>query len=456
MGMGAVMGSKNLKAVVVRGRNRPPIWNDAAVADMTAWYAANMLSNEVCRSQIELPGFSLDIYTHSVWGMSLPVNNYRESVFQHLDGYRPEAVRQFYLGDAACTGCPNNCIKIVHAASAEAPDARASGLHQEAVGSLGPNLGLPDLRGALQANNMCNQWGIDPTSLGFSLSFAMECVEEGVLAPGDVPKGFRFGATEVALNVMRDTALRKGFGNLLADGSKRASEVVGRGAENFALHVKGLETEPWDPRSQTNLGLGYAVAAFGPRHDVCEHDADWDADPEVGYPHSIDSGRTLGVIGYMPMDHYGVDKVHRFKALSDFYSAADALGVCIFAVDPSRLLNVSRLATLVEGTTGWDSSAFEVMTWGERRHQIMRIYNYREGLTAADDDLPERFYHDPVPIGPRTGRGFERRRFREAIDFYYQMMGWDKTGSPLPATISRHHLDGIAGGSAVAGKQRLS
>jgi aldehyde:ferredoxin oxidoreductase len=453
MGMGAVMGSKNLKAVVVRGRHRPPLRNEQVVTQMTSWYAANMRSNEVCKSQLDLPGFSLDIHAHSVWGMSLPVNNYRESVFRHLEGYRPKEVERFYVGDAACAGCPNNCIKIVHAASPETPDARASGLHQEAIGSLGPNLGLPELRPVLQANNMCNQLGLDPTSLGFSMSFAMECVEEGVLSAGDVPGGFRFGATEVALKVMRDVAFRDGFGDLLAGGSKRAAETIGRGAEKFALHVKGLETEPWDPRSQTNLGLGYAVAAFGPRHDVCEHDADWDADPDVGFPHSIDSGRTLGVLGHMPMDHYGPDKVHRFKALSDFYSAADALGACIFAVDPSRLLTISHLAELVEATTGWDSSAYEVMTWGERRHQIMRMYNHREGLTAGDDDLPERFYHDPNPVGPRTGRGFDRKRFREVIDFYYQMMGWDTAGFPLPATISRHHLDGlVADQGAAAGR----
>jgi aldehyde:ferredoxin oxidoreductase len=299
---------------------------------------------------------------------------------------------------------------------------------------------MADVAVALQANNLCHQLGMDPSSLGFTLSFAMECLEEGVLTVGDVPPGFRFGDGNVALRAMRDTATRQGFGALIAEGAKRAADSIGHGAHQFALHVKGLEMEPWDPRSQKNLGLGYAVAAFGPRHDVCEHDVDWDADPNVGFPHSIDSGRTLGVLGFMRADYMGLDKVHRFKALSDFYSAADALGVCIFTADPARLLNVSRITSLVAAVTGWDTSGFEVMVWGERRHHIMRMYNYREGFSAADDELPARFYQDPNPVGLRSGRGFDRKGLRDAIDFYYQMMGWDPSGYPLPATISKHHL----------------
>jgi aldehyde:ferredoxin oxidoreductase len=440
MGMGAVMGSKLLKAVVLRGNHPPPIADEPALRSMTEWYAANMWDNEVCRSMLELPGFNLDIYWHHRWGMSLPVRNYRQSTFEHIERYRPEVVAGFYRNVAACSGCPQDCIKVMHPSGSNDLDPRASGLHQDAIGAFGSNLGLPDVADALRANNLCNQLGMDPSSLGFTLSFAMECVEEGALGAGDVPRGFRFGGALAALDVMRDTAQRQGFGELISQGTKRGAATIGHGAERFALQVKGLEMEPWDPRSQQNLGLGYAVAPYGPRHDVCEHDADWDSDPNVGFPHSIDSGRTLGVLGFMPMNYMGLDKVHRFKALNEFYSAADALGVCIFASDPARLLNVTRITAMVQGATGWDTSAFEVMRWGRRRNHIMRMYNYREGFNAADDHLPDRFYEDPNPVGPRTGRGFNREALREAIDFYYQMMGWDTTGYPLPATISEYHL----------------
>jgi len=444
MGMGAVMGSKLLKAVVLRGGHSPSVADESVLRSMTDWYAANMWLNEVTKSQLELPGFSLDVYWHHRWGMSLPVENYRRSTFEHIERYHPDIVSGFHHGIAACSGCPSNCIKYMHAPSPDSLDPRASGLHQDAIGAFGPNLGMSDVAVALRANNLCNQLGMDPSSLGFTLSFAMECVEEGVLSASDVPSGFHFAGASAALKVMRDTAFRSGFGDLLADGAKRAAATIGRGADRFALHVKGLEIEPWDPRSQQNLGLGYAVAPYGPRHDVCEHDADWDEDPQVGFPHSIDSGRTLGVLGHMPMGYMGLDKVHRFKALNEFYSAADALGVCIFTADPARLLNVSRIAELVQGTTGWDTSAYEVMRWGERRNHLMRLYNYREGFTAADDLLPAKFYEDPNPVGPRTGRGFDRKALRDAIDFYYQMMGWDQGGFPLPATVSLHHLTDAA------------
>ncbi len=199
------------------------------------------------------------------------------------------------------------------------------------------------------------------------------------------------------------------------------------------MHVKGLELVPFEPRSQTNLALGYAVAPVGPRYDICEHD--WDFDTQVGWEHTLELSRTLGILERIPMNAIGPEKVRNFKALLTLWSAADALDLCIFAIAPTRLLSLEQMAQLVHGVTGWETSSYELMRIGERRLHLMRWYNHREGLTAADDRLPERFYTEAIADGPRAGDRIDRDAFQQAIETFYAMMGWDAQGVPTAATL---------------------
>jgi aldehyde:ferredoxin oxidoreductase len=187
------------------------------------------------------------------------------------------------------------------------------------------------------------------------------------------------------------------------------------------------------------LALGYATAPIGPRYDICEHD--WDFDTSVGWDHSLDFTRTLGILERIPMEYIGAKKVRNFKVLNNLWSGADALGYCIFAIAPTRVLSLQIMTDMLGAITGWETSSYEILRWGERRNHIMRVYNNREGLTAADDWLPERFFDEPIDSGVKGGIRLDREAFKSAIKTYYEMMGWDEGGIPRPATLYDHHLE---------------
>jgi aldehyde:ferredoxin oxidoreductase len=150
---------------------------------------------------------------------------------------------------------------------------------------------------------------------------------------------------------------------------------------------------------------------------------------------------TLGILERIPMEYLGPDKVRNFKALSTLWSGCDALGICLYASAPTRLLSVQTMGELVAAITGWETSSAEIMRWGERRMHIMRLYNLREGLTAADDRLPDRFFEEAIKSGPKAGIKLDREAFAASIATYYEMMGWDEAGVPRPATLYDHHLE---------------
>lgn len=446
-GMGAVMGSKRLKAVVVRGDRRPPVADAAACRAITEGYAARLLDNPLTRWQFEPPGFSAWVHTHGT-DAALCTRNYRDSLFAGADAYHPDRFMAHYQGVAPCPGCPNDCIKVFGTAVPGVANGSAGGIHQEITGAFGSNLGIADPDVLFAANILCNDLGLDPDSLGFTLSMAMECVEEGLLDESDVGLPLRFGNAAAALAMTRRIAQREGFGDILAEGTRRAADRIGPDAARFALHVKGVELVPFEPRTQTNLALGYATAPVGPRYEVCEHD--WDYDTKVGWPHAMEGSRTLGILRRIPMADLRPEKVRNFKALNDVWSGADVLGLCLFAVAPTRLLKLDEMAELLAAVTGWETSSYEIMRFGERRNHLLRVYNLREGLTAADDTLPDRFFDDPIPDGDWAGTRLDRARFGACVRLYYQMMGWDEQGRPLPATLVDHHLEWTMGEAPAA------
>ena len=231
---------------------------------------------------------------------ALCTNNYSRNSFDNLESFKEENFLSHRINDLVCPGCPNNCIKSIHPDDSTDLDPRASGIHQEVTGTMGPNIGVSDLDMILRYNNLCNQYGLDPTSLGFTISFSMELFEKGILTSedGDVIK---FGDAVGVLKLIRNIALRDGLGSILGEGTRRASELIGKGSIACAMQVKGLEMVPFEPRSQTNLALGYAVAPTGPRYDICEHD--WDFDTNVGWDHTLTFCRTLGILGRIPMNY---------------------------------------------------------------------------------------------------------------------------------------------------------
>ncbi len=436
LGMGAVMGAKHLKAVVLRGGRTPEAADPERVASLNDSFAQRIDANPLARWQKEPPGFSAWLTLHGV-DAALCVKNYTEPGIDGIEAFQAERFLQRVRGHAPCPGCPNDCIKTLHPFGRGDLDPRASGIHQEVTGAMGPNLGIVDLDWVLAANNTTNQLGLDPTSLGFTVSFAMECFERGMLTAADGPP-VRFGDDKGAQRLIGDITHRRGLGGVLAEGTRAAAERIGRGASRYAMHVKGLEMVCFEPRSQSNLALGYATAPVGPRYDICEHD--WDFDTNSGWEHSLDGSRTLGILERVPGNEISHRKVAMFKALHTLWSAADALDLCIFAIAPTRLLSLSQMAQMLAAVTGWQTSSHEIMRIGERRNHIMRCYNLREGLGARDDTLPDRFFEEPIASGKRKGDVLDRARFQDAVRFYYSMMGWDSEGRPTQATLQDHGL----------------
>lgn len=437
MGMGAVMGSKRLKAIVLRGGALPPIANPAAFDTVNANFARDISHNTLSNWQKQLPGFA--VWVHLLGPESaLNTENFRTNIFPAMDAYHADYWLPHYQGVAPCPGCANDCMKIYQAESDLDP--RAGVVHQEITATLGPNIGATDIKVLLRFNNLCNQWGLDPVSLGFTLSFAMEAFEHGILTSDDTNGlDLRFGNHAAALEMARRIVCREGLGNVLAEGVRQAAAIIGKGAERYALHVKGLEMVPFEPRCQTNLALGYATAPIGPRYDICEHD--WDFDIEVGWEHSLKFARTLGIMERIPMEYVGAKKVRNYKALNNLWSGADALGYCIFAIAPTRALSLQIMTDMLAAITGWETSSYEILRWGERRNHLLRVYNNREGMTLADDWLPDRFFDEPIDSGVKQGARLDRQAFRAAIETYYEMMGWDEHGVPRPATLYDHHLE---------------
>jgi aldehyde:ferredoxin oxidoreductase len=435
MGMGAVMGSKNLKAIVLVEGSLPDLADPRAFARIDALNRSRISQNDLTRWQKEPPGFSAWIDTITDPGY-LSFENFRNGETPDIGPYAKSRFMEFYAGEGDCPGCPNECIKQFDTGTTKG----SGGIHQEVSGSLGPNVGLTDLNVLVQANIFCNLQGLDPVSAGFSISFAMECFEKGLLTKIDTGGiDLKFGANEAILPMLQMVVDRIGLGNVLAEGSRRAAEQLGPDTSPFAMHVKSVEMTCFEPRGQTNLGLGFAVAPIGPRYDICEHD--WDFDTRSGWTHTLESSRTLGILRRIPMDYLGRDKVRNFKALNNLWSACDALDFCIFASPPTRALTMTDLTEIVRAITGWETSAYELMRWGERRNHLMRVYNLREGFSSADDTLPDRFFTEPIRTRHNSQTRLDRNEFQKVLHTYYEMMGWDERGIPREATLIDYELE---------------
>ena len=454
MGVGAVMGSKHLKAVALRGCAPPAVSDPEELSGLRGEFEARMRGNSLSMWQKDPPGFSAAADLSDFDTAYIGYENYRSNLRVEHSNYTRARYLPFFRGEIVCPGCPNDCIKMIDPRDAagrparsdsggrpESGDPRPAGIHQEVTGALGPNIGNPNLELMLEANVLCNELGLDPVSLGFTISFAMECFEQGILTERETDgRPLRFGNEEIITPLIQDIAHRRGFGAVLAEGSRRAAARINAARPgDLAMHVKGVEMVSFEPRTQTGLALGYATAPVGPRYDICEHD--WDFDTATGWDHTLEQSRTLGILERLPMEHLGPDKVRTYKVLNTVWSACDALDLCVFASAPTRVLSLEMITRLITAVTGWHTSSYEFMRWGERRNHLMRVYNLREGLSAADDTLPKRFFTLPIDHGRLAGTVIDSVAFARSVKLYYEMMGWDETGVPRKATLYDHKLE---------------
>ncbi|MFC7642709.1 aldehyde ferredoxin oxidoreductase C-terminal domain-containing protein [Streptosporangium lutulentum] len=413
-GVGAVFGAKNLKAIVCVGDAEVPVANPDALASLAAFYREAIPGNRLAALQHGEPGFA-------GWVGDIPDPGYvavRNFSVPGENGLRPIAPHAYdgraVATEGGCPGCPNDCLKVY--APPGTPERRSGGLGQEAVLSLGWNLGIDDLDTVLGANALCHDLGLDPVSLGGTLAFAMECASRGLL-----PAGPAFGDADALAGLVRDVALRGGaLGDLLAEGSARASRLIGPEAAPYAMTVKGAEVPCFDPRVQPGIGIGYAAAPNGPRYDALEHDLDFD--PDLGLPYSFPEAARIGV---EPAEAVALDaeRGRRSARLLRLWSALDALNLCVFAGSPTRPLTIGHLTSLVTAVSGAGFTTEDLLDIGQRRLDLMRAYASRE--EGGPDELPGRFHDEPITSGPYAGAVLARDAFARARQSFYEELGWN-------------------------------
>lgn len=438
-GLGAVMGAKRLRAIAVRGTNPVPLAHPDGVRTLARWLAAN---DEKLNAGFRDTGTAGGVQYLNASG-GLPTRNFRQGHFEHAIRIAGETMRdEILVGRGSCWACIVRCKRIVggvHGSRVLHPI--YGGPEYESVAALGSCCGVSDLAAVALANERCAALGLDTIGTGIAIAFAMECYENGILTRADTDGlDLRFGNAEAMLAMVEAIGARRGLGAVLAEGAERAARIIGRGAEQFVMTVKGQEIPMHEPRFKHALGIGYAVSPTGADHMHNVHD---DGLAKMGRSFREDYW-PLGILSPMPVNDLSENKVRAFYYVSTWNHLYNSLGLCQFMpYSPNQVVD------LVRAITGWNVSLWELMKASERGQQMARLFNLRCGFAADDDRLPRRFY-EPFADGPLAGVALNPDAFNRALALYYGMMGWDSEGRPTAARLAELGLEWARGGGADA------
>lgn len=424
-GMGAVMGSKNLRAVAVRGSTRyqKMARDSKALLSLGRELAKRVKENPQSwgLQNTGTPGLVEPLNAGGI----LPTRNFLQGAFENVDELKWEVYeRELLTARRSCYACAIRCKREVQV---DGVPSVYGGPEYETVGSFGPNCGVSDLHVIAKANELCNAYMLDTISTGMTISFAMECFEHGLLTLEDTGGlDLRFGNAEAMLTMIERIALRQDLGDLLAEGSLRAAEKIGGDAKFFAIQVKGQELPMHEPRGKYNVGMGYAISEIGADHLVVAHDtmlANAEAIP-------FKNAAPLGITDAQPAQSLNKEKTRQFYVLEKVTSFEKVIGYCFFGPAPRSYILMDEVLESVNTATDWDMSLDELLEIGERATNMARIFNVREGFTRKDDALPERLF-TPLQNGALEGEVFPRDEFETALSNLYKLKGWDlETGIP--------------------------
>lgn len=427
-GMGAVMGSKNLKAIAVRGHKRLKVADPEHIKEIRQGVAPK---REAPHDFDTVAGATVEASTATG---NIPVRNFLDGEFPEISKASAEAIRDKigFVEREACYACPLRCKKGIKVDEPYLVDPAYGSPGYEALVALGPNCGVSDTKAIAKGSELCNAYTIDCISTGVTIAFAMECFENGLLTIKDTGGiELRFGNAEAMLKIIELIARREGIGDLLAEGSARAAQKIGKGAEKFAMHVKGVEIPMHEPRLRASMGLGYAVNPAGADHMVIMKDTDYSQQGA-----ELDKVKPLGIIEPIPADDLGPRKVAAFRDIHLFHIALDSLVLCMFLP-----YGTQQIADILAAVTGWNTGLVELLRVSERTLTMARAFNIREGLGAADDRLPDRFFQ-PKRNGVLSTKHYSREKLEKAKSYYYTLMGWDaQTGVPTPETLEALSID---------------
>ena len=426
------MGSKQLKAVAAFGRGPLEMADPDTIRALATKLAKTIKETPI---NLSLFGTGRDL-TGGMESGNLPTNNFRDGLFPEpkriASAYWKE--RGIMIGMEGCFACPVRCKKVVKIAGKYTVDPNYGGPEYETEAALGSCCGVTDEEAICKGNELCGRYSLDTISTGVTIAFAMECYEKGLLTKEDTDDiDLKFGNGEAMVEMVRMIGERKGLGNLLAEGCMRAAKTIGRGAADYAVHVKGQELPMHEPRLKRGMAIGYSVSPSGADHVHSLHDTLTVS--EAG----ISGFKPFGVYEPVPLEEMGASKVRLQKYHTQWRTMMNSLVFCIFPPWTKE-----ELVQIVNAVTGWETTGFELMKTGQRILTMARVFNLREGFTVADDWLPPRMFQ-PATCGPLSNTAVDVEGLKKARSIFYAIMGWDReTGVPTIDTLGELDIPWVA------------
>jgi len=423
-GAGAVMGSKNLKAVVLRGNQRPGKMDEAAFKEIAGRSRLKTAAHPLTGKEGHFPkvGTMMTLDLTNETG-TLPTRNWQENTSEHAEVINADAFVKHIIRPKTCYACPIGCSRETTATQGGV-EYTTEGPEYETMYAFGPNCEIKEPEVVIAADKLCTDYGLDTISCGVVVGFAMECYEAGLLSSEETAgSDLAFGNGDALIDLIHLISKRQGLGQILAEGVKRASEKI-NGSSEFAMHVKGLELPGYDPRGMKGQALTYAVSDRG----GCHLRSNTLRTEIIGKPRAY--------------DRYVYDeKAEMIRELQLNYATYNCLIACVFG---TFALDGEDYAEALSAIMDWSVTAEEIRLIGERALNLTRLFNIREGFTRRDDTLPQRLFSQPATRGPSKGQVVDKAAFEKMLDEYYQCMGWDNNGVPTEDKLKELGIDKIS------------
>jgi aldehyde:ferredoxin oxidoreductase len=414
-GAGAVMGSKNLKAIAIRGHSPITIANPERFMRICREAFNEIAIHPDSGGGRQKYGTNTILSCMNEAGVH-PVRNFQKGIFQGQSIVNEEEIQEFYVRNKACYGCPIYCSKISKVKEGKYKGAFVEGPEYENVWSFGAQCENTDIPAIIHAEYLCDLYGLDAISTGNVIGFLMECMEKEVLEEPDIGFPLRFGDDEGIIRMIHLIGQRQGSAFLWGEGVKRIAEEIGGDSESFAIHVKGLEMPAYDPRGSTGIALAYATSDRG----AC-HLRSWPIGAEL-------------LSAEERIDPFSMEfKAEFVKSQQDLFTIINSSVTCLFTIFSLSLRHIVQFLHTVTGIESF-SSPEEVLRIGERTNNLVRLFNLREGLTMKEDSLPNRFLTEPLKEGPCRGRVVD---LETMLKEYYFVRGWDEEGRPKLETLKK-------------------
>jgi aldehyde:ferredoxin oxidoreductase len=432
-GLGAVMGAKNLKAIVVRGNQElPPLADPAAFKEAVKVLHAAMKDSPVLYHRFRNFGTAGNVELTVKQG-DMPALNFQEPADEKYLTIGAQAGTGYRTRHYACDQCPVMAGQVRTVSSGPYAGYTTEGPEFESLYSLGSDMGITDMGACIAMDRLCDELGLDTVSFGATVAMAMELYERGILTRKDTDGlDLKFGNHEAAVAILRKIAYREGVGDLLAEGSRLAAERIGGDAPKYAMHVKGLEFPGYDPRGLKSMGLNYMTTYTGADHSRGHSEQEVFGIP---VPQAVDR---LAIEGKAALTIFNQDGGAAVK---------DSSMLCTFVVRLALLpknLGPKLVADFWRAAQGYDATPEEVMVVGERLTNVARVWNLRAGFTRADDTLPDRLLMEPLKTGASQGHRISPEDRDFMLDEYYSLRGWDARGVPTPERLKALGLEALA------------